>query len=115
MAFVWSICSIRARRGSSPRIARFVCEHEAARLKRCADPACTMIFYDTGRNNTRRWCGMSICIVGQECANIADDLLCGPVEGEIAGVKDVDLGIRQIVQTGLGTAECQGGPCWPRR
>ena len=41
--------------------ARFACEHEPERLKRCANPACTMIFYDRGKNNTRRWCTMSIC------------------------------------------------------
>jgi predicted RNA-binding Zn ribbon-like protein len=41
--------------------ARFVCEYEPARLKHCANPACTMVFYDIGKNNTRRWCTMSIC------------------------------------------------------
>jgi predicted RNA-binding Zn ribbon-like protein len=41
--------------------ARFVCDHEPERLKRCANPACTMIFYDRGKNNARRWCTMSIC------------------------------------------------------
>src|SRR3546814_10967093 len=41
--------------------ARFVCDYEPARLKPCANPTCTMVFYDTGRNNTRRWCTMSIC------------------------------------------------------
>ncbi len=30
-------------------------------LKRCANPTCTMVFYDTGKNSTRRWCRMSIC------------------------------------------------------
>lgn len=41
--------------------ARFLCEHEPARLKHCANPACTMVFYDRGRNNTRRWCSMGLC------------------------------------------------------
>jgi len=41
--------------------ARFVCDFEPARLKRCANPACTMVFYDRGKNNMRRWCTMSIC------------------------------------------------------
>jgi predicted RNA-binding Zn ribbon-like protein len=41
--------------------ARFVCDYEPERLKPCANPTCTMVFYDTGRNNTRRWCTMSIC------------------------------------------------------
>ncbi len=42
-------------------LARFICEYEPARLKHCANPTCTMVFYDTGKNNTRRWCTMSIC------------------------------------------------------
>ncbi|MGE7468228.1 CGNR zinc finger domain-containing protein [Bosea sp. NPDC003192] len=41
--------------------ARFVCEAEPARLKRCAADHCTLVFYDRGRNNTRRWCTMSLC------------------------------------------------------
>lgn len=42
-------------------LARFVCEAEPARLKRCAAEHCTLVFYDRGRNNTRRWCTMSVC------------------------------------------------------
>ncbi|CAD5263232.1 conserved hypothetical protein [Bosea sp. 62] len=42
-------------------LARFVCEAEPARLKRCAADHCTLVFYDRGRNNTRRWCTMSLC------------------------------------------------------
>ncbi len=41
--------------------ARFVCEQEPQRLKRCDNPACSMVFYDQGKNNTRRWCAMSLC------------------------------------------------------
>ncbi|WP_066469684.1 CGNR zinc finger domain-containing protein [Bosea sp. WAO] len=41
--------------------ARFVCEAEPARLKRCAADDCTLVFYDRGRNNTRRWCTMGQC------------------------------------------------------
>lgn len=41
--------------------ARFVCEFEPERLKSCSNPACTMVFYDRGKNATRRWCTMSIC------------------------------------------------------
>lgn len=51
--------------GASGAIARdfahFVCEHEPQRLKHCDNPACSMVFYDRGKNNTRRWCTMSIC------------------------------------------------------
>ncbi len=41
--------------------ARFVCDHEPDRLKRCSNPACSMVFYDRGKNNARRWCTMSLC------------------------------------------------------
>ncbi|WP_246721655.1 CGNR zinc finger domain-containing protein [Methylosinus sp. H3A] len=41
--------------------AKFVCEAEPDRLKRCANPDCSMVFYDRGRNNIRRWCTMAIC------------------------------------------------------
>lgn len=41
--------------------ARFVSDFDPARLKHCANPGCTMVFYDLGRNATRRWCTMSIC------------------------------------------------------
>ncbi len=41
--------------------ARFVCEVEPQRLKHCANPACSMVFHDVGKNNRRRWCTMSVC------------------------------------------------------
>jgi len=41
--------------------ARFSCDHEPERLKHCANPACTMVFYDRGKNNSRRWCSMNLC------------------------------------------------------
>lgn len=40
---------------------RFACDFEPARLKHCSSPTCSMVFYDAGKNNTRRWCTMSIC------------------------------------------------------
>ncbi|MDI2130750.1 CGNR zinc finger domain-containing protein [Yinghuangia seranimata] len=36
-------------------------EDRPARLRRCANPACTLRFYDTSKNGTRRWCSMSGC------------------------------------------------------
>ncbi len=42
-------------------VARFVCDHAPERLKHCANPGCSMVFYDTGKNNRRRWCTMSVC------------------------------------------------------
>lgn len=41
--------------------ARFLGEFDPDRMRHCDDPACTMQFYDIGKNNRRRWCTMSIC------------------------------------------------------
>ena len=41
--------------------AQFLGEYEPDRMRHCGDPACTMQFYDSGKNNRRRWCTMSIC------------------------------------------------------
>lgn len=41
--------------------ARFICDFEPDRLKHCANAGCSMVFYDVGKNNRRRWCTMSIC------------------------------------------------------
>lgn len=41
--------------------ARFVCEAEPGRLKHCANPGCSLVFYDQGKNNIRRWCSMTVC------------------------------------------------------
>eukprot|EP01037_Dinobryon_pediforme_P030950 gene30950-35228_t len=53
------------RSGAAGRIAddfaRFSCDFEPERLKHCANPGCSMVFYDTGKNNVRRWCSMSAC------------------------------------------------------
>jgi predicted RNA-binding Zn ribbon-like protein len=42
---------------------------EPARLKHCANPACTMVFYDRGKNNRRRWCSMQACGNRDKVAN----------------------------------------------
>lgn len=41
--------------------AAFLGDHEHQRLRHCDNPACTMQFYDVGKNNRRRWCTMSLC------------------------------------------------------
>ncbi|CAN5333267.1 CGNR zinc finger domain-containing protein [soil metagenome] len=41
--------------------ARFIGDFEHQRLRHCDNPACTMQFYDVGKNNRRRWCTMSLC------------------------------------------------------
>ncbi len=49
--------------------ARFVTDYEARRLKHCANPACTMVFYDRGKNNHRRWCSSAVCGNRDKVAN----------------------------------------------
>lgn len=49
--------------------ARFVAAYEAARLKQCEGPACTMVFYDRGKNARRRWCSTAICGNRDKVAN----------------------------------------------
>jgi len=34
---------------------------ELKRVKRCADDACSWLFMDKSRNNSRRWCSMKGC------------------------------------------------------
>jgi predicted RNA-binding Zn ribbon-like protein len=36
-------------------------EIEPARIRRCEDPQCVLYFYDTSRNQARRWCSMAQC------------------------------------------------------
>jgi predicted RNA-binding Zn ribbon-like protein len=41
--------------------AQFLGSFDPERMRYCANPACTMQFYDIGKNNRRRWCTMSVC------------------------------------------------------
>ena len=47
----------------------FLTDHERERLKHCANPACTMVFYDRGKNNRRRWCSSAVCGNRDKVAN----------------------------------------------
>ena len=38
-----------------------LCNRDWSRLKRCANPACGLYFYDSTRNRRRRWCSMRTC------------------------------------------------------
>ena len=41
--------------------ADFLIESDMKRLKRCSDPECGWLFYDTSKNKSRRWCSMKGC------------------------------------------------------
>ncbi len=41
--------------------AELITEGEATRVRLCANPACTLFFYDNSRTHRRRWCSMSLC------------------------------------------------------
>jgi predicted RNA-binding Zn ribbon-like protein len=41
--------------------ADFVAGFEAHRLRKCGGEDCSLVFYDTARNATRRWCSMAAC------------------------------------------------------
>jgi predicted RNA-binding Zn ribbon-like protein len=49
--------------------ARFVAEYEPERMKHCANPTCTMVFYDRGKNSRRRWCSSAVCGNRDKVAN----------------------------------------------
>lgn len=49
--------------------ARFITHFEASRLKHCESPACTMLFYDRGKNARRRWCSTAVCGNRDKVAN----------------------------------------------
>lgn len=38
-----------------------LCHGDLALVKRCANPACGVFFYDTSKNHTRRWCSTTAC------------------------------------------------------
>jgi predicted RNA-binding Zn ribbon-like protein len=51
----WLLAAI-ARSG-----AELLAEGPNARLRFCANPTCSLIFYDASRTHQRRWCTMSLC------------------------------------------------------
>lgn len=38
-----------------------LCHGDLALVKRCANPACGIFFFDTSKNHTRRWCSTTEC------------------------------------------------------
>lgn len=41
--------------------ADLLCRAALSLVKRCANPSCSLFFYDTSKNHTRRWCSMQRC------------------------------------------------------
>jgi predicted RNA-binding Zn ribbon-like protein len=38
-----------------------LCTCELSLIKKCQNPDCVLLFYDTSKNNARHWCSMSLC------------------------------------------------------
>ena len=41
--------------------ADLLCHGDLFLVKRCANPSCSLYFYDASKNHTRRWCSMERC------------------------------------------------------
>ena len=41
--------------------ADFLCECDLSRVKKCGNPNCVLVFLDTTKSRTRRWCSMAGC------------------------------------------------------
>jgi len=41
--------------------AEIIAEGSQARLRMCANPSCSLYFFDSSRTHRRRWCSMAIC------------------------------------------------------
>jgi len=41
--------------------AEIIAEGSQARLRMCANPSCSLYFFDASRTHRRRWCSMAIC------------------------------------------------------
>lgn len=42
-------------------VAEFVAGADLRRVKKCGNPDCVLYFYDTTKNQHRRWCRMAVC------------------------------------------------------
>jgi len=49
--------------------AAFAGNYEPERMKHCDNHKCTMVFYDRGKNNRRRWCSTAACGNRDKVAN----------------------------------------------
>lgn len=38
-----------------------LCTLDLSLIRKCRNPACVLLFYDTTKNHTRLWCSMSLC------------------------------------------------------
>lgn len=36
-------------------------DSEPLRIRKCGNPVCSLYYYDTSKNHTRRWCSMALC------------------------------------------------------
>ena len=42
-------------------LSELVCDADFTQVKHCEGPACTMLFLDTTKAHSRRWCSMAVC------------------------------------------------------
>jgi predicted RNA-binding Zn ribbon-like protein len=42
-------------------MARLICEGDFTLIRKCANPGCTLWFYDRTKSHARRWCSMALC------------------------------------------------------
>lgn len=41
--------------------AELLSDNEPLRIRKCGNPVCSLYYYDTSKNHTRRWCSMAVC------------------------------------------------------
>src|SRR5205814_10732813 len=41
--------------------AELITQGDPRRLRKCANPTCRLMFYDTSKSGRRRWCSMQLC------------------------------------------------------
>src|SRR5213083_2221033 len=44
-----------------PAVTELIRQGDPRRLRKCANPTCRLMFYDTSKSGRRRWCSMQLC------------------------------------------------------
>ena len=51
----------RSNGATAESVAESLIHGELVRVRRCGDPRCPRVFFDSTRNGRRRWCDMATC------------------------------------------------------